>query len=285
MDDRPLHPFILDGRTVAEYHWRPRLPGTLSPRPYLHPVRTLGGIAVTQASPADHPHHLGVSLAIPDVGGTNFWGGRTYVHGQGSLPLPNHGTQRHHRWEARTDTHLAHELHWTAPDGTVLLDERRRITAHPIDHRAWALDFRYTLRNRTTRPLTVSSPGAKGRTGAGYGGFFWRAPTAPAAVHGPGATGTTRLHGATTPWIAIATGGDTPWTLVLTHTHPDPWFIRAQDYNGAGPALAWTEPFTAAPGEGPQRRIIAVVADGTLTPHAIQGLVDTVTASPAPREA
>lgn len=286
MHDRPA-PLVLNGRTVAEYHWRPHLPAALSPRPYLHPVRTLGGTTVTEATPPDHPHHLGASLAIPDAGGTNFWGGRTYVRGKGPQPLPNHGTQTHHRWHTRTRTRLEHELHWTAPDGTLLLHEHRRITAHPIDHRAWALDFHYTLRNTTDRPLTISSPGAKGRTGAGYGGFFWRAPTAPATVHGPHATGTTRLHGATAPWLALATSGDTPWTLILIDTaaHRDPWFVRARDYNGAGPALAWTTPLTAAPGHGPQRRIIAVIADGALTTRAIQGLADTVATSPAPREA
>jgi hypothetical protein len=40
-------PLILGGLTVAEYVWRPHVPNTLSPRPFLHPVRTLAGTAVT----------------------------------------------------------------------------------------------------------------------------------------------------------------------------------------------------------------------------------------------
>ncbi|MFG3343146.1 PmoA family protein [Glycomyces sp. NPDC048151] len=293
MDDQTTltqtHPLILGGQTVAQYVWRPHLPHTLSPRPYLHPVRTLNGTRVTEAMPPDHLHHLGVSIAVPDAGGVNFWGGRTYVRDRGSLPLPNHGVQRHHRWEARTDTVLAHELHWIAPDGTLLLRERRRIAARPVDHRAWALDFRYTLHNHTPEPLHISSPGAKGRTGAGYGGFFWRAPLGPdgAHVHGPNATGTEHLHGTATPWLALRSGEPRPWTLVFIDiaAQRDPWFIRSGDYLGVGPALAWTEPLMAAPGDGPRRRIITVVADGDLSPRAIEGLVDTVTASPAPREA
>ncbi|GAA2143899.1 PmoA family protein [Glycomyces algeriensis] len=282
-------PLMLGGRTVAEYVWRPHVPNTLSPRPFLHPVRTLAGTAVTEAMPPDHLHHLGVSLAVPDAGGANFWGGRTYVHGKGSLPLPNHGVQRHHRWETRTDTVLAHELHWIGPDRTMLLRERRRIAARPLDHRAWALDFRYSLHNLTPEPLDISSPGAKGRTGAGYGGFFWRAPggESDTTVLGPGLTGIEHLHGSTAPWLAFRNSGPTPWTLVLINRQAerDPWFVRGADYLGAGPALAWTAPLTAAPGEGPRRRIITVVADGDLGPRAIEDLVDAVAASPAPREA
>jgi hypothetical protein len=282
-------PLILGGRTVAEYVWRPHVPNTLSPRPFLHPVRTLAGTMVTEVMPSDHLHHLGVSVAVPDAGGANFWGGRTYVQGQGSIPLPNHGVQRHHRWEATTDAVLAHELHWIGPDGTALLRERRRVAARPVDDRAWALDFRYGLQNLTAEPLVFSSPGVKGRNGAGYGGFFWRARHGPDGVKilGPGVTGEPNLHGSRHPWLAVSAGGPEPWTLVFIDiaAQRDPWFVRSGDYVGVGPALAWTEPLTAAPGEGPRRRIITVVADGDLGPRAIEGLVEAVAASPAPREA
>nr|BFF27891.1 hypothetical protein GCM10025732_58560 [Glycomyces mayteni] len=174
MDDQvtyvQTHPLSLGGATVAEYVWHPHLPSLLSPRPYLHPVRTLAGVEVTEAMPVDHLHHLGASVAVPDVGGVNFWGGRTYVRGKGSVPLPNHGVQRHHRWEARTDAVIAHELRWVGPDGATVLRERRRIAARPLDDRAWALDFRYALHSAAAGPLEFSSPGAKGREGAGYGG-------------------------------------------------------------------------------------------------------------------
>jgi hypothetical protein len=282
-------PLILGGLTVAEYVWRPHVPNTLSPRPFLHPVRTLAGTAVTEVMPPDHLHHLGVSVAVPDAGGANFWGGRTYVRDQGSIPLPNHGVQRHHRWEAKTDAVLAHELHWIGPDGTTLLRERRRIAARPVDDRAWALDFRYALQNLTADPLVFSSPGVKGRTGAGYGGFFWRARRGQNSVKilGPDVAGEARLHGSATPWLALCASGPEPWTLVFIDiaAQRDPWFVRGGDYVGVGPALAWTEPLVAAPGEGPRRRIITVVADGDLGQRAIEGLVEAVAASPAPREA
>lgn len=291
MDDQltlvQTHPLRLGGQTVAEYVWRPHVPNTLSPRPFLHPVRTLAGTMVTEAMPPDHLHHLGVSIAVPDVAGANFWGGRTYVHGQGSVPLPNHGVQRHHRWEAQADAVLAHQLRWLGPDGAPLLRERRRIAARPLDDRAWVLDCRFALQNLTPEPLRIASPAANGRTGAGYGGFFWRARGGPERVRvlGPGVEGADRLHGTRTPWLALSANGSEPWTLVFTADtgQRDPWFVRDTGYVGVGASLAWSEPLTAEPGAGPQRRIITVVADGALDSREIADLVDVV-ANPAPGE-
>ena len=56
---------------------------TSSPRPYLHPVSTRAGVVVSAHHPSDHDWHNGVGMAIPDVNGTSFWGGGTYVHGAG----------------------------------------------------------------------------------------------------------------------------------------------------------------------------------------------------------
>ncbi|MDX3109008.1 PmoA family protein [Nonomuraea angiospora] len=39
----------LDGREVAIYVWQPEAPASSSPRPFLHPVRTLAGRTVTDA--------------------------------------------------------------------------------------------------------------------------------------------------------------------------------------------------------------------------------------------
>jgi hypothetical protein len=61
----------VDDVPVARYVVDEALPASLSPRPYLHPVTTLNGTVVTDARPADHEWHLGVCLAIQDVGGVN----------------------------------------------------------------------------------------------------------------------------------------------------------------------------------------------------------------------
>ena len=55
------------GRPVGRCVPRPELPARLSPRPCLHPVTTLAGTAVTELSPADHIHQLGVGVAVSDT--------------------------------------------------------------------------------------------------------------------------------------------------------------------------------------------------------------------------
>ncbi|MEU6509873.1 DUF6807 family protein [Streptomyces sp. NPDC046942] len=116
------------GRPVARYVTRPELPARLSPRPYLHPVTTLAGTAVTELSPADHAHHLGVGVAVPDVEGHNFWGGRTFVRDQGPAELDNHGAQRHSAFQLRDPDGFVEEPRWVAA-GAELLRERRTVSA------------------------------------------------------------------------------------------------------------------------------------------------------------
>src|SRR5205814_1028778 len=57
-----MTPLRAAGRVVAEYHRGADLPPGVSPRPYLHPIRTPAGTVVTAVAPEDHPHHLGFSF-------------------------------------------------------------------------------------------------------------------------------------------------------------------------------------------------------------------------------
>ncbi|MGN9908273.1 PmoA family protein [Phytohabitans sp. LJ34] len=270
----------LGDRQVAEYAWQPSLPAAVSPRPFLHPVRTLAGTEVTESMPADHLHHLGVSVAVADVGGANFWGGRTFVPGRGPVHLPNHGTQRHHRWTTRDAGSIRHELRWIGPAGADLVRERRRIAALPLDGRAWALDFGFELTNVTGEPLAFASPATNGRPGAGYGGFFWRARRGDRRVHvlGPDRTGERRLHGKRTAWLALSGTSTDPWTLIFVPSRADLWFVRSRDYAGVGSSLAWDQPLVVASGTALRRRIITVVADGRLRTREVADLAGEVTA-------
>lgn len=267
----------LAGRAVAEYVHRPRLPATLSPRPYLHPVRTLGGLIVTELRPADHAHHLGVSMAVPDVAGVNFWGGRTYVRDRGPVALGNHGVQRHTGWAGRAPDGCTQELSWTG-EGRELLTERRTIRARTLSAGAWALDITSTLTNVSGSVLSFGSPATNGRPGAGYGGFFWRAPKEDAADPPPEvftatATGEDAVHGSTAEWLALAGTG---WTLVFAggdeETRRDPWFVRTGQYPGVGSSLAWERRLPLAGGAALSRRIVTVVADGRLDRPAAAAL-------------
>ncbi|MGW3250610.1 DUF6807 domain-containing protein [Streptomyces fungicidicus] len=254
------------GRPVGRYVTRPELPARLSPRPYLHPVTTLAGTAVTEQSPADHAHHLGVGVAVPDVEGFNFWGGRTYVRDRGPTELDNHGSQRHTAYQLRDPDGFVEELRWVAAPGE-LLRERRTVAATELTDAAWALDFTFSLTNVTETPLSLGSPATNGRPGAAYGGFFWRArkeETAP-DVFTAGAEGESEVHGHRADWLALA--GST-WTLVFAGateaTRRDPWFVRTAEYPGVGSSLAHEARLTVPPGETVVRRVVTVVADGRL---------------------
>ncbi|MFE5665982.1 DUF6807 family protein [Streptomyces niveus] len=275
--DQPATVLRCAGHAVAEHVHRPLLPRELSPRPYLHPVRTFGGVVVTEVRPEDHAHHLGVSLAVPDVSGVNFWGGRTYVRGQGPVALDNHGTQEHTGWLRRDPDGSVQEVSWTR-EGRELLKERRTISTRALSADAWALHITSTLTNVSGEDLSIGSPATNGRPGAGYGGFFWRAPKEgasdpPPEVFTDTAHGEDAVHGSTAEWLALA-GAD--WTLVFAgadeETRRDPWFVRTGSYPGVGSSLAWERRLPLAVGTALSRRLVAVVSDGRLDRPAAAAL-------------
>ncbi len=265
---------------VARYRTYPEVPKRLSPRPYLHPVRTLAGTLVTEERPEDHLHHLGVGVAIPDVEGHNFWGGTTYVPGRGPTELDNHGTQVHTGYSLRDEDGFVEELDWTTGGGQVLLREHRTVAAVQLGSGAWVLDFTFSLLNATGSALSFGSPQTNGRSGAAYGGFFWRAPKEAIAprVFTARAEGEVEVHGTRADWVAFA--GST-WSLVFAagtdRTRKDPWFVRAAGYPGVGSSLAFDERLPLGAGKTLVRRILTVVADGRVGKDAAAELVGEAT--------
>ncbi|MER5950964.1 PmoA family protein [Streptomyces sp. NPDC001904] len=263
------------GRPVARYEVRADLGRRSSPRPFLHPVTTLAGTPVTERGPADHPHHLGVGVAVPDVEGHNFWGGRTYVRDRGPTELDNHGEQRHREFKLRDPDGCVEDLDWIA-DTRVLLRERRTVAVTRLADDAWALDLTFALTNPGRTSVTVGSPATNGRPGAAYGGFFWRAPKESAApsVRTEAAQGEDAVHGRPADWLALSGDG---WTLVFAgataETRRDPWFVRTAEYPGVGSSLAARERLPIAPGDTAVRRIVTVVADGRLDGERTAALV------------
>ncbi|PUB30285.1 LacI family transcriptional regulator [Promicromonospora sp. AC04] len=82
-----------DGLELVRRDAGDRMPKVHARRPYLHPVHTLAGVPLTDVSPVDHRHHYGVGIALPDVNGTSYWGGRTFIEDVGPTLLKNHGQQ------------------------------------------------------------------------------------------------------------------------------------------------------------------------------------------------
>ncbi|MBT2450796.1 PmoA family protein [Streptomyces sp. ISL-43] len=263
------------GRPVARYTAGADMARDHSPRPCLHPVTTLAGVRVTDLMPADHPHHLGVGVAVPDVAGHNFWGGRTFVRDRGPTELDNHGVQRHDGFTLRAPDGFVENLSWTA-GGRVLLRERRTVATAVLSDSAWALDFAFSLTEVSGQALSIGSPATNGRPGAAYGGFFWRAPKEAAApvVFSADADGEEAVHGSRAGWVALAGPG---WTLVFAgaseETRRDPWFLRAAEYPGVGSSLAHDRRLPVAAGATVVRRVVTVVADGHLARAEAAALV------------
>jgi len=251
----------VDGRTVATYVTDPEVDPRRGPRPYLHPVRTLAGTLVSDVLPEDHPHHLGVSVALQDVNGVNLWGGRTYVRGQGYTWLDNHSVIEHVGFGATGPDRIEARLVWRDTTGDPLLDEDRVMTARPVAEDAWRLDVTYTLRNPTGGPVRLGSPGTNGRPdNAGYGGFFWRAAPGQPRAFSPESTVESEVNGSVTDWVALA-GED--YTLVFTGLgEGDRWFVRAREFPGVGAAIAWQEVRVLEPGASLTRHHRVLVGDG-----------------------
>lgn len=266
---------------VATHNSGASVPAELSPRPYLHPVRTLAGVEVTETLPEDHRHHLGVSVTLADVSGASFWGGRTFTREHGSVMLDNHGRQEHLAWGDRSAERSTETLSWTGPEGTELLREERTLAALPLDSTTWVLDLRSSLRNTSGRELGIGSPATNGRPGAGYGGVFWRAPIGdrPPSVTGPdGLSGEEALHGSQARWLALSSTGahGAPWTLLFLQPGPrtDPWFLRVKEYPGVCPAPAWDTRLSLADGQTLELGLRTAVVDGPVTDHeALAGAV------------
>ncbi|MET8119953.1 PmoA family protein [Micromonospora sp. NPDC005189] len=285
--DEPTR-LLVGGTEVARYVVDPALDARHGPRPYLHPVRTLGGTVVTDALPADHVWHLGASLAVQDVNGSNLWGGRTYVRDVGYTWRDDHGRIAHTGWSERSTDRLTHRLEWRDPHGAVLLTEHRQLTAVPLtgegpagEISAWWLEVDYTLSAPAGQDVRLGSPATNGRPGgAGYGGFFWRAVSAePASVFSASATGEEAVNGSAEPWVALrGTGPDgRAYTLVFAGLGDgDRWFVRAAMYPGVGVAFAFAQPVTIAAGRKRHGRHGVAVVDGTLDRDRAAALVVTM---------
>lgn len=237
---------------VARYDEGTTIDSVLSPRPFLHPVTTLGGVRVTDSHPTDHLHHFGIGVALPDVNGTSYWGGRTYVQDIGSIMLENQGRQRRDDLQV-DDGRLVERLTWTDEREIAQLSEIRELTGRAVrvgDVDGWALGWRSTL-HATFGALEFGSPATNGRSGAGYGGLFWRFPTWDATVLTRDGVGEDAAHGSTSPWLAVV-DPERKVTVLLLQSGDDaplPWFARVAEYLGVGPAIAWDRVRTLAEGE------------------------------------
>ncbi|MBF9129366.1 PmoA family protein [Plantactinospora sp. S1510] len=269
------------GTELFDYVYTPEEPRAESPRPYLHPMRTLAGNVVSLYRPHNHLWHKGLCFGVSNFGPYNFWGGSTYVRGQGYRSLDNLGLVAHVDFPAlRRDAdavRLVERLRWVGPDGSPVVSERRRLAvAVWANLSTWRLQFETVLRNDTDEVITVGSPTTQGRENAGYGGLFWHGPRSfiggqVLTEDGPGAD---ELMGWRGPWMGFVGRHDglgPPAALTSTLVFRDDpanvggrtrWFVRTEPYACLGPAPFFDREYAFAPRTELRLRYDVLVADG-----------------------
>ena len=279
---------------ILRYHYLPELAAFECPSPYFHPLRTLGGGAVTGNRPSDHRWHKGLAMTASHLSGQNFWGGGTYVQGApggGYLDLPNVGRLEHKSFEQIGDGQsgegpigngpsgglagFIEHVDWIAPGDELWIRERRTVAVRDVDPAdgSWVLEFGTELHNVRGDSLDFGSPTVFGRELAGYCGFFWRGPrafTGGAVRTSEGREGQPAAMGHTSPWLAFSGEFDARDGFATLLFVPDPanpggdpiWFVRSEPFAAVNPSLAFFESLELPAGETLRLRYRLVIADG-----------------------
>jgi Methane oxygenase PmoA len=258
------------------YTYRPDTPVLESPKPYLHPVRTLAGDVVTLFRPHDHVWHKGIAWSLPNVGEHNFWGGPTYLRDREYVQLDNNGSAVHRELTAlsangdRAD--LAHRLDWISQAGQRVIEEQRAVSAVVLDDTTWALVFDTAMTNVSGARLVFGSPTTNGRPNAGYGGLFWRGPRSftRGIVQSSLGAGGDDLRGTRTEWLGFRGQHDETgrWSTIVmvddadNPRHPPLWFTRSEEFACLCPAPFFDEEMPLPHEETLRFRYAVVVAAG-----------------------
>lgn len=270
-----------DGTEIARYVYQPWDERLESPRPYLHPLRTLGGRVVSLYRPHDHVWHKGIAWSLPNVGPANFWGGPTYLRDRGYQQLPNNGAMRHTGFSAVSATpelvRLVETLSWETEQGETWFTEERTQSFEVVDG-AWALRFTTGLTNVSGREIVIGSPTTEGRPNAGYGGLFWRGPRSftGGSVHVPGRVGGDELMGVRAPWLGFRGQHDDHGdfsTLVFVAPEEPKWFVRSQPFAAVCPAPFFDREVSVGAGQALSYSYAVVIADGAPDPAALAAVV------------
>ncbi|MFC4011215.1 PmoA family protein [Nonomuraea purpurea] len=251
---------------IAHYVYLPDAPDAESPKPYLHPLRSLTGAPMSVYRPWDHRWHKGLQMTWSHVSGQNFWGGPTFSVDKGYHWLDNLGHINHVDFAdvSRGDGEqvaIEENLHWVTAAGEHWITEQRRQVFHGVDaaRGIWALDFTTRLRNVRGAALDLGSPTTHGRPAAGYAGFFWRGPRSwtEGTIIAADGQGGEEMMGARAAWLALAgrhdeiDGGGTVLAVAgrSSASVPIKWFVRREPFAVISPSPAFDEEITLADGD------------------------------------
>ncbi|BCW43908.1 PmoA family protein [Arthrobacter sp. StoSoilB5] len=299
-DDGRSLTFKAGGQNIATYTYRPTDEQYESPRPFFHPLTTLGGDEVTISRPWDHVWHKGLSWALPNMGEHNFWGGATYTRETGYANLDNNGAMNHEAFsyieESASTISAAESLLWTAQptgpgqQGLPLVREQRRFAIQLLPAgNSWALLFETGMSNVSGAEIGIGSPTTEGRDNAGYGGLFWRGPRSftGGEFRSSAGTGADEFMGTRSPWIAFTGQHDVTCrksSIMFVEDQanvgaPNQWFARSSMFACLGSAPFFSEVVPLKVGEPLKYRYAVVIADGSLEDDQAAALADAATAA------
>jgi hypothetical protein len=258
--------FQRDGGEIARYHFAPTLH-----RPFLFPLVGPSGRALTRLGhprdPEGHSHHNSVWVSHNDVNGVTFWGDRG----------TNAGRIIHQRIEEIDDGPDSAAVQsvnaWTAKDGKVLLQERRRTTVTLLPKGEWLLilDLLFEAKDREVT-FGKTSFGLVGvrmakTIGVNDGGGTIR--------NSEGAVDEKEVFWKPAKWVDYSgpvTGkvaeGVTLMDHPSNHNHPTVYHVRNDGWMGT--ALTFDAPRVLAPGKPLQLRYAIYVHADVPEREAIQ---------------
>ncbi|GAA1695725.1 DUF6807 domain-containing protein [Fodinicola feengrottensis] len=267
-----------EGLEIFRYVYRPDPSAFEGPKPYAHPLRTLAGDLVTGYRPHDHRWHKGLQFAVSHLSGHNFWGGHSYRHGEGYLPLPEVvGSMEHLGFDrvqvSDESLRIAEKLRWLTAAGEEWARETREIAVADVSPSwgTWSIRWRTAITNTRDESLLFGSPTTAGRPAAGYTGLAWRGPRSftDGQVLGPADLGGPQMMGQRADWLAyVGKHDDVDATSTLLFEH-DPsnaaeakWFVRTEPFPIANPSLAFDQEIELRPGAVLERGWRVVVRAG-----------------------
>ncbi|MBT2532970.1 PmoA family protein [Arthrobacter sp. ISL-48] len=297
-DDGAALTFSANGRAIATYNYRPGDDQYESPRPFFHPLTTLGGDEVTISRPWDHVWHKGLSWALPNVGKDNFWGGATYTRATAYANLDNNGAMTHQSFasiaETRAGITASESLTWISQDGEPVIAENRRFSIQLLEaaesavpegagtEGAYAILFETEMSNISSEVIAIGSPTTEGRDNAGYGGLFWRGPRSftGGEFRNAEGTGSDEFMGTRSQWITFTGKHDVTCrssTVAFVEDNANPgapnqWFARSSMFACLGAAPFFSKEVSLREGSPLTYRYAVVIADGGVDAARAQAL-------------
>ncbi|HWM39677.1 MAG TPA: PmoA family protein [Streptomyces sp.] len=282
-----------DGTELMAYVYAPDPVAFESRKPYAHPLRTLGGNQVSGYRPNDHRWHKGLQMTASHLSGQNFWGGNSYVHGEGYLPIHERvGSMRHDGFDvfevADDRLDFTERLTWVENGGEEWAHEQRSVALHSVDAgtSTYAVDWSIHLTNVRGEPLHFGSPTTHGRDMAGYTGLHWRGPRdfTGGQVLTPGGPSTDEemmgQPASEHPWLGFVGEHDdvnAHSTLAFAHApqnaqsvHASHWFVRSEPTPTVAFSWAFFEEFALPPGDSFAYRYRMLIADGAWDSEGIE---------------